>query len=68
LFFEDKLKELKAATNAKGKNWIAGLMREPQKWIRAYDAGGWRFEFQTSKCAEGCTCHASQCYSNIYYL
>jgi hypothetical protein len=28
-FFEDKLKELKYATNAEGKNWIAGLLREP---------------------------------------
>jgi hypothetical protein len=51
-FFEDKLKELKDATNAEGKNWIAGLLREPQKWTRAYDKGGWRFEFQTSNMAE----------------
>jgi hypothetical protein len=29
LFFEDKLKELKDATNVEGKNWIAGLLREP---------------------------------------
>jgi hypothetical protein len=28
------------------------LLREPQKWIRAYDEGGWRFEFQTSNMAE----------------
>jgi hypothetical protein len=47
-FFEDKLKELKDATNTEGKNWIAGLLREPQKWTRAYDEGGWRFEFHTS--------------------
>jgi len=26
------LKELKDATNAEGKNWIAGLLREPHKW------------------------------------
>jgi hypothetical protein len=52
LFFEDKLKELKDATNAEGKNWIAGLLREPQKWTRAYDEGGWRFEFQTSNMAK----------------
>jgi hypothetical protein len=44
-FFKDKLKKLKAATNVEGKNWIAGLMREPQKWTRTYDAGGWKFEF-----------------------
>jgi hypothetical protein len=51
-FFEDKLKELKDATNVGGKNWIAGLLREPQKWTRAYDEGGWRLEFQTSNMAE----------------
>jgi hypothetical protein len=51
-FFEDKLKELTNATNAEGKNWIAGFLREPQEWTRAYDEGGWRFEFQTSNMAE----------------
>jgi hypothetical protein len=51
-FFEDKLKEIKDATNAEGKNWIAGLLREPKKWTRAYDEGGWWFEFQTSNMAE----------------
>jgi hypothetical protein len=51
-FFEDKLKELNDATNAEGKNWIARLLRGPQKWTRAYDEGGWRFEFQTSNMAE----------------
>jgi hypothetical protein len=39
------LKELKDAINPEGKNWIAGLLREPHKWTRAYDEGGWRFEF-----------------------
>jgi hypothetical protein len=38
-FFEDKLKELKDATNVEGKNWIVGLLREPQKWTRAYVEG-----------------------------
>jgi hypothetical protein len=28
------------------------LLREPQKWTRAYDEGGWRFEFQTSNMVE----------------
>ena len=27
-------------------------MREPEKWTRAYDDGGWRYEFQTSNMAE----------------
>jgi hypothetical protein len=51
-FFEDKLNELKDATNVEGKNWIAGLLREPQKWTRTYNDGGWRFEFQTSNMDE----------------
>jgi hypothetical protein len=29
-FFEDKLKALKDATNAEGKNWIVVLLREPR--------------------------------------
>jgi len=28
------------------------LLREPEKWCRAYDDGGWRWEFQTSNMAE----------------
>jgi hypothetical protein len=28
------------------------LPREPQKWTRAYDEGGWTFEFQTRNMAE----------------
>jgi hypothetical protein len=41
-FFEDKLKELKMQQMLKVRT---GLLREPQKWTRAYDEGGWRFEF-----------------------
>jgi hypothetical protein len=44
-FFEEKLEQLKMATNAEGRHWLRGLMREPEKWTRAYDDGGWRFEF-----------------------
>jgi hypothetical protein len=51
-FFEEKLEQLKTATNAEGMQWLRGLMREPEKWTRAYDDGGWRFEFQTSNMAE----------------
>jgi hypothetical protein len=40
-FFE-KLEQLKIATNAEGRQWLRGLMREPEKWTRAYDDGGWR--------------------------
>jgi hypothetical protein len=46
------LEQLKTATNAEGRQWLRGLMREPEKWTRAYDDGGWRCEFQTSNMAE----------------
>jgi transposase-like protein len=51
-FFEEKLEQLKTATNAEGRQWLLGLMREPEKWTRAHDNGGWRYEFQTSNMAE----------------
>ena len=51
-FFEEKLEQLKTATNTEGRQWLRGLMREPEKWTRAYDDGGWRYEFQTSNMAE----------------
>jgi transposase-like protein len=38
-FFEEKLEQLKTATNAEGRQWLRGLMREPDKWTRAYDDG-----------------------------
>ena len=44
-FFEEKLEQLKMATNGEGRQWLRGLMREPKKWTRAYDDGGWRYEF-----------------------
>jgi hypothetical protein len=51
-FFEEKLEQLKPTTNAKGTQWLLGLMREPKKWTRPHDDGGWRYEFQTSNMAE----------------
>ena len=50
-FFEEKLEQLKTATNHRGRQWLAGLMRYRKKWTRAYD-GGWRYSFQTSNMAE----------------
>jgi hypothetical protein len=44
-FFAEKLEQVKIATNAEGRQWLRGLMREPEKWTRAYDDGGWRYEF-----------------------
>ena len=31
-FFEEKLEQLKTATNAEGRHLLRGLMREPEKW------------------------------------
>jgi hypothetical protein len=46
------LEELKMATNNIGRRWLRGVIREPEKWSRAYDDGGRRYEFQTSNMAE----------------
>jgi len=51
-FFKEKLEKLKTATDAQGRQWLRGLLREPEKWCRAYDDGGWRWESQTSNMAE----------------
>jgi hypothetical protein len=51
-FFQEKLEELKMATNNAGRRWLRGVMREPEKWSRAYDDGGRRYEFRTSNMAE----------------
>ena len=51
-FFEEKLEELKTAMNDQGRQWLRGLLREPEKWCRAHDDGGRRWEFQTSNMAE----------------
>jgi hypothetical protein len=51
-FFQEKLEELKTATNVAGRRWLRGVMREPEKWSRAYDDGGHRYEFQTNNLAK----------------
>jgi hypothetical protein len=51
-FFQDKLEELKTATNDACRRWLRGVLREPEKWSRAYDDGGHRYEFHTSNVAE----------------
>uniref|UniRef100_K4A1T2 SWIM-type domain-containing protein n=1 Tax=Setaria italica TaxID=4555 RepID=K4A1T2_SETIT len=40
------------ATNAEGRQWLAGLMRDLDKWTRSHDTGGWRYEFQCSNMVE----------------
>jgi hypothetical protein len=39
-FFKEKLEQLKTTTNAEGRQWLLGLMREPEKWTRSHDDGG----------------------------
>ena len=50
--FQEKLEQLNTATTAEGRQWLSGLMRDVDKWTRAHDDGGWRYEFQTSNMAE----------------
>uniref|UniRef100_K3XS37 SWIM-type domain-containing protein n=1 Tax=Setaria italica TaxID=4555 RepID=K3XS37_SETIT len=45
-YFQRKLEQVRTATNAEGRQWLAGLMRDLDKWTRSRDAGGWRYEFQ----------------------
>jgi hypothetical protein len=51
-YFRRKLEEVRTASNAEGRQWLTGLMRDVEKWTRAHDAGGWRYEFQCSNMAE----------------
>uniref|UniRef100_K3YL30 SWIM-type domain-containing protein n=1 Tax=Setaria italica TaxID=4555 RepID=K3YL30_SETIT len=51
-YFQRKLEQVRTATNAEGRQWLAGLMRDLDKWTRSHDAGGWRYEFQCSNMAE----------------
>jgi hypothetical protein len=51
-FFREKLDKLKVATNAEGRDWLTGLMPDLEKWMRAHDLGGWRYEFQCSNMAK----------------
>jgi hypothetical protein len=53
-FFE-KLEQLKMTTNVLGMQWLRGLLRDHDKWTRAYNDGGWRYEFQTSNLAKDTT-------------
>ena len=48
----EKLEQVRTASNAEGRQWLTGLMRDLEKWTRAHDDGGWRYEFQCSNMAE----------------
>jgi hypothetical protein len=76
VFFKEKLEKLRVATNAEGRDWLTGLMLELEKWTRAHDLGGWRYEFQCSNLAESfnkllglwSTWYVDDCYSVLYFL
>jgi hypothetical protein len=38
--FRRKLEKVRTASNAEGRQWLTGLMRDVDKWTRAHDAGG----------------------------
>jgi hypothetical protein len=46
------LEQVRTASNAEGRQWFTWLMRDLNKWTRAHDRGGWRYEFQCSNMAE----------------
>lgn len=51
-YFEEKLNELKSKVNAEGRDWLRSLMPDVEKWTRAHDKDGRRYEFQTSNMVE----------------
>jgi hypothetical protein len=51
-FFKEKLDKLIMTTNDEGRDWLSGLMPELEKWTRAHNLGGWRYEFQCSNMVE----------------
>ena len=46
------MEQVRTASNAKGRQWLTGLMSDLEKWTRAHDAGVWRYEFQCSNMAK----------------
>jgi hypothetical protein len=50
--FLEILEKIRTASNAEGRQWLSGLMKDVHKWTRAHDKGGWRYEFQCSNMAE----------------
>ena len=47
-----KTNKVRTVSNEDGRQWLTGLMRDLEKWTRAHDVGGWRYEFQCSNMAE----------------
>jgi hypothetical protein len=50
--FLEILEKVRTTSNAEGRKWLSGLMKDVHKWTRAHDKGGWRYEFQCSNMAE----------------
>jgi hypothetical protein len=51
-YFQRVLEKVRTASNAEGRQWLIGLMRDLDKWTRAHDLGRWRYKFQCSNMAE----------------
>ena len=43
--FRKKLEQVRTVSNAEGRQWLTGFMRDLEKWTRAHDADRWRYEF-----------------------
>ena len=50
--FKKKLEQVRTTSNTEGRQWLIGLMRDLEKWTRAHDVSGWRYEFQCNNMAE----------------
>lgn len=46
------MEKVRIASNAEGRQWLTSLMVDLEKWTRAHDVGGWRYEFQCRNTAE----------------
>jgi hypothetical protein len=51
-YFREVLEDVRTSSNVQGRQWLSGLMKDVEKWTRAHDVGGWRYEFQFSNMAE----------------
>jgi hypothetical protein len=46
------LDKVRTTSNTKGRQWLTGLMGDLDKWTRAHDLDGWRYEFKCSNMVE----------------
>jgi hypothetical protein len=46
------LDKFRTASNAEGREWLTGFMGDLDKWTRAHNLGGWRYELKCSNMAK----------------